>query len=483
MAESTTPSAQAPAATPEAKPAPAPAPKPAPAPAPKPAPAPAPKPAPAPVNKAVPSPAAPAAPAPKEQTLQSIRQSQAEPPAKPAAVLPELEPRPSALARLRSGMSDFMGHAGRSTQRLLLRRRRWKKLLALALIIPTIVVFIYLLLFASDIFISETKFAVRGQQATPSFDMMSLLRGGGNNTADSYIVYNYIHSLDMITDLDGKLHLLDHYRDKSHDMWYRLWQKPTIDDLLDYWKWAVETKFDPDTGILTVSVKAFSPEMAQAVCQGILENSEQLVNRMNRRAHEDAMRLAQDEVKRAEQRVLNAQKALQEYREKTVILDPKAVATGLYSVVNRLEGEVTKTTAELSEAMTFMRRDSPKVVTLQNRLEVLKKQLETEKQRLASALADNGKPLSALVTEFQMLTTEETFAQKQLTSAMASLEAARVQAEAKQLYVESFAKPTLPDESLYPRPFLFTLVFFLTLVTLTGLVSLVIAAIREHAGF
>ena len=109
--------------------------------------------------------------------------------------------------------------------------------------------------------------------------------------------------------------------------------------------------------------------------------------------------------------------------------------------------------------------------------------VSTEKQRLASSLADNGKPLSALVTEFQTLTTEEAFAQTQLTSAMASLEAARVSAEAKTLYVESFARPTLPDESLYPRPFLFTLVFFLTLVTLTGLVSLVIAAIREHAGF
>ena len=56
----------------------------------------------------------------------------------------------------------------------------------------------------------------------------------------------------------------------------------------------------------------------------------------------------------------------------------------------------------------------------ENRLEVLKKQLTTEKQRLASSLADNGKPLSALVTEFQMLTTEEGFAQKQLTSAMTS---------------------------------------------------------------
>ena len=66
---------------------------------------------------------------------------------------------------------------------------------------------------------------------------------------------------------------------------------------------------------------------------------------------------------------------------------------------------------------------------------------------------------------------------------MASLETARVQAESKSLYVESFQKPMVPDESLYPRPIVFSLVFMLAAAALLGLVSLIVAAIREHAGF
>lgn len=119
---------------------------------------------------------------------------------------------------------------------------------------------------------------------------------------------------------------------------------------------------------------------------------------------------------------------------------------------------------------------------LQNRLTVLQKQLQSEKARLASQM-QGDKPLSALVSEFQSLTLEEEFAQKQLTSAMASLETARVQAESKSLYVESFQKPMVPDESLYPRPIVFSLVFMLAAAVLLGLVSLIVAAIREHAGF
>ena len=49
--------------------------------------------------------------------------------------------------------------------------------------------------------------------------------------------------------------------------------------------------------------------------------------------------------------------------------------------------------------------------------------------------------------------------------------------------MESFQKPIVPDESLYPRPVIFSLVFMLAATVLLGLVSLIVAAIREHAGF
>ena len=79
--------------------------------------------------------------------------------------------------------------------------------------------------------------------------------------------------------------------------------------------------------------------------------------------------------------------------------------------------------------------------------------------------------------------TESEFARQQLVSAMTSLETARVKAEAKSRYVEAFQIPTLPDEALYPRPFLFTAYVLVGALVLAGLCSLIIAAVREHAGF
>ena len=60
-------------------------------------------------------------------------------------------------------------------------------------------------------------------------------------------------------------------------------------------------------------------------------------------------------------------------RERTVILDPEAVASGLYGVVNSLEAEVTKTTAELAQTLTYMKKDSPRVAQLRSKLSVLQK--------------------------------------------------------------------------------------------------------------
>ena len=332
-------------------------------------------------------------------------------------------------------------------------------------------------------YLAETKFAIRSQNQQQSMDMLStFFRSSSSTLNDSYILQNYILSPDMISKVDANLHIREHYSDRKHDIWYRLTANPTQDELLRYWSWAVTPSFDPDTSIMSVQVKAFTPQMAQNLCQAILDASEELVNAMNNRARTDAISLAQAEVTRAEERIRAANEAMRLYRERTVILDPQAVASGLYGLVNQLEGEITSTTAELAEASTYMRADSPRVVLLRNRIEVLQKQLQAEKARLASQM-QGDKPLSALVSEFQSLTLEEEFAQKQLTSAMTSLETARVQAESKTLYVESFQKPIVPDESLYPRPVVFSLVFMLAAAVLLGLVSLIIAAIREHAGF
>jgi capsular polysaccharide transport system permease protein len=78
---------------------------------------------------------------------------------------------------------------------------------------------------------------------------------------------------------------------------------------------------------------------------------------------------------------------------------------------------------------------------------------------------------------------EREFAEKHYVSALSSLEMARIRAEGKSRYLVAFAPPTLPEESLWPRRFLSTGVAFAATALIFGIASLVIAAIREHAGF
>lgn len=358
------------------------------------------------------------------------------------------------------------------------------KIFACFVLLPTVAVFLYYLLWASPMYVSHTRFAIRSADSSGSgLDIASaLLRSSSSTGADAHIVVEYIQSLDIIKDIDKELGVDLHFSDTKHDFFSRLTNNPTQDEQLRYWKWAVIPALDQDTGIITLETKAYSPEMAQKISAAVLARSEALVNAMNLRAREDAVSLAQSEVQRAEERVRKAQEAMRNFRDAHTLLDPRATAAGLQGLVTELEGEAVKLRAQLAEAQSFMRSSAPATKALQARLTAVEKQLDQEKQRLAGLRSQEGN-LNAVVAEYEDLTIEGEFAQKQLVTAMSALESARVHEVAKSRYVVAFQQPTLPDESLYPRPFLFTAYVFVGALLLLGLGSLITASIREHAGF
>lgn len=363
------------------------------------------------------------------------------------------------------------------------RLPRKGKIFACVVLLPTVAVFLYYLLWASPMYVSQTRFAIRSADSSGGgLDIASaLLRSSSSTGADAHIVVEYIQSLDIIHDIDKELGVDLHFSDKGHDVFSRLTNNPTQDEQLRYWKWAVIPALDQDTGIITLETKAYSPEMAQKIAAAVLARSEALVNTMNLRAREDAVSLAQSEVQRAEARVRKAQEAMRNFRDAHTLLDPRVTAAGLQGVVTELEGEAVKLRAQLAEAQSFMRSSAPATKALQTRLKAVESQLDQEKQRLAGLRSQEGN-LNAVVGEYEDLTIEAEFAQKQLVTAMSALESARVHEVAKSRYVVAFQQPTLPDESLYPRPFLFTAYVFIGALLLLGLGSLITASIREHAG-
>lgn len=358
--------------------------------------------------------------------------------------------------------------------------------------VPTLTIFLYTAFWASPMYISSSMFAIKSLESGGDFGGMSgsltqLMGVSNSTTGDSYLISNYVKSWDLFSKVDSRLDLRGHFGDRSKDIISRLPQNSAQADIIDYWEWVVGLSFDPDTGIIRCKVKAYSPEMAWKINQAIIEYSEALINDMNRRGRQDTLALAASEVGRAEDRLTKAHAAVRGMREKTTMLSPQSESETLHSVISTLEAEAAKTAAELKEAEAYMRPDSPVVSNLKRKLEALSNQLAAERGKLSGLTEGserrNWEYLSTVLGQFEDLQLEEEFARQQYSSAMSALEGARIRSESKNRYLVAFEPPLLPDESLYPKVVRATAITFLGATLILGLISLTIAAIREHAGF
>ena len=327
-------------------------------------------------------------------------------PKPPVPAAPVERPAPQAVPHLALASHSASTAPGRIRSRL---SPAIKAVLA-AVLLPTLLSLLYFGLWASPMYIAEARFAVRGTENSGAAGGLAalLLPSGASVGADAHIVAEYIQSPDIMEAIDGELHIFRHFSSREYDLISRLAADATRDERLSYWNWAVKPSFDPETGVIALSVRAYDPATAKKLAEAVLTKSEALVNAMSRRAQDDAIALAMSEVKTAEQRVSAAQDAMRAFRDRSGMLDPASTAGGLQGIVSQLEGEAVKVRAEIAEASTYMSKDAPALVGLRARLAAVEKQLASEKLRLAGEARPDS--LTSVAGEYEDLQTESEFA-------------------------------------------------------------------------
>ncbi len=366
--------------------------------------------------------------------------------------------------------------AGKVAKRQFLRER-WLPLLVLALIVWFTVYYGFL---ATGMYVSESRFAIKGQQALSTDNILSLLGGTTSDAgADRAIVSEYIMSPDMIFSLDKLLDLRTHFSTSKADYFSRLPHDATLDEFIKYWKSIVTVKLDSASGILTLHTKAFTSELAHAMNSEILRLSEKLINDMNNRALTDSLAQTRHEVKLAENRLAKARQSLSSYRNQYQEIDPAATASSRVSLVSQLEAQLSAARVELETIRKFMSEDSHQVQALKGKMSGLEKQIDFEKNRIASS---NNPELIHLLERFEELTMEHEFAQQMYVSAITSLEAVRVKMDNKSSYIEAFQRPTVPDEPTHPKRAKAIIISIVFILLSYGILLLLIAAVRDHMG-
>lgn len=367
------------------------------------------------------------------------------------------------------------------------RRRKMLRLSALLVIgLPCLLATFYYGLIAANQYAVEVRFAVRGVNGAGGNDLFGIisgLPGNGNTTTDTYIVLDYMKSAQMIDKLDQRIGLRRIYSRQEADWLARLNPAATAEDFGWYWRHTLRTSFDTSSQLAWAEVRAFTPEDAKKVAEGLLTEGEILINDLSVRAREDAVRLAQLEVDRMEARLKADRAAMRTFREQQRDFDPVKNAEARSNIVGGFEDQLSKERAKLAGLKQFMSDDAPSVIVVKNNIQALEKQLVLERAKLGKTTAtpSGDAPLASLISQYEDLAVAQDFSEKAYVTALASLERARAEADQQQRYLATFVRPALPEEALYPQRLVNTLTITGACALLWALGVLIVYAIRDHA--
>jgi capsular polysaccharide transport system permease protein len=370
-------------------------------------------------------------------------------------------------------------------------QKQRRRLLSLSFLvfalIPTIAAGAYYALWAANQYAVEVRFAVRGLETSPAPDILGAftgVSGSGSTTTDSYILMDYIHSVELVRLLENRFALRRMFAHPDADPVAAFGRTDApIEEFAKYWQSMVGISYDNSSNIVAVEVRSFSPDDSVTIAKAVLEESEKLINKLSERARLDAVASAQAEVTRAEERLRRSQRELRNFRERQQDIDPSLTAQANLQRLSALQSQINEARTKLASQRTFMAETAPPIVYTKSQIKALEEQLAAERAKFGQAGATStGTTLSGVVEDYQSLQMEQEFAQKAYLSALSSLERARIAADQQQRYLATFLPPRKPQSAIYPKRVLNTLVIALIALVLWAIGVLVFYAIRDHAG-
>lgn len=354
------------------------------------------------------------------------------------------------------------------------------RLFALTVVAPTALAAIYYGFIASDVYVSESRFVVLSAQQQPKMSMVgALLEGTGISRSedDTYPVLDYIQSRDALRELDQNNYILHSYS-RQGDFISRF--HTSFDNSFEsLWKYysnhIVEAKLDPISSITTLTTRAYSAADAERINNTLVEISERLINRLNARAASDAITFAQRQVDVAVAKAKDAASELALYRNSHTVFDPEKQSALQLQQVTSLQTQLFAAQSQLGQ-LQAVSPQNPQIPALKTYIATIEKQVDVA----TGSVAGGKNSLSQKASEYTRLVLDAQLADKQLASAMASLDNARADAERKQLYLEVLVQPNAPDIAIEPKRLRGIAATFCVGLILWGVLSLLIASVREH---
>lgn len=326
------------------------------------------------------------------------------------------------------------------------KRQQRFRAVAVGILLPTLLVFVYYALFARPEYETEMKVTVQGlEQQSPD-----LLTGIGlpsitQSSNDGLVVVDFIESAELVRRLVDGYGFDLAYGQWSFDPFARVAPDSALESKTDFWRAQSVANYDTTSNVITIAVRAFTPEESLRLAEGVLAETEAVVNALNSRVQNEAVRVAEEELEERREEYNDARRSVIAARANraTTIESEAQQQIGL---VGGIESQLANARVERAAAIAQFRPDSPQIRALDERIESL------ERQR-AEAMAEirGGPGVTEAVRDVSAQTAllDYEFAQQAYYAAIQARQSALNTRESERRYLVAFVPPRLPEVSNY----------------------------------
>ncbi|WP_213994634.1 chain-length determining protein [Arsukibacterium sp.] len=336
----------------------------------------------------------------------------------------------------------------------------------------------YWSILATDRYVSQTHIVLQSPEISPVGLNVSALLSGTSGSGDLLLLKDHLESVDMLQKLQQTLDIRSHYANGDIDYWSRLSSSDVeLEKLYDYIQNRIEIHFDDYASVLRIKVQAYSPDMAHAIAQTLLNEGELHMNQMGQRLAAEQVAFIEEQVATLEQRLYSIREELITFQNEQGMVSPTGTVQSFFAIVSQLQGQLSLLEARKSSAASFQSAASPEIIRLNSEINALRQQIETEKQKMATTSGDSLNRISA---EYQTLELKAQFALELYSNALLTLESTRVEAARKLKQVSILQQPTQAEFSTEPKRLYNIAVFTFFALFLAAISHLTRSIIRDH---
>lgn len=269
-----------------------------------------------------------------------------------------------------------MPHIPSTKSALTSKRPFWRSPLnIITLFIPNAISILYFGVFSSPVYVSTSSLIVTNP-VKDTDSLTSLLSGSSGSSSDgAYVLKSFIGSWDEYRRIDAQYDLAHAY--SNGDLYARYGGLGMLFHNNDVARWhyyqnQVAVDVDERSGITTINVRGFAPNVASGIARTVVADAIAHINSMNQASEDNFVSTAKKHADALRDAITADELALSAFRSDKGIYDPEQYSEALLTEVQSLTAKNIDLNAQY-QALTHGAANNPMAYNYQSQMAVLEK--------------------------------------------------------------------------------------------------------------